>query len=271
MENFENTVGFVTGGAAGIGLGVARALGQRGMTLVLADVEEGTLADAAAALRDEGISVFTEVLDVRDVDAYKAVAEKTLARHGTIHFLFNNAGVAAPSTAGQTSIEDWRWVVDVNLLGVAYGIEFFLPAMLAAGEPGYIINTASMAGQLGNAGMGSYCATKFAVVGLSESMQQELVDSPIDVSVLCPAWVKTRIAESMRNHPNASIAASLPDASKEIGEIIANEGISVEALVDRVLLGMAEKTFYLFTHSDFWPVLEARLQRITADYAKVIP
>ncbi|GAB5414287.1 MAG: hypothetical protein Cons2KO_18900 [Congregibacter sp.] len=271
MNNFENTVGFITGGAAGIGLGVAKALGEQGMTLVLADIEPQTLEATADDLRAQGIEVYTEVLDVADAEAYKAVAERTLARHKTIHFLFNNAGVAAPSTAGESTLEDWRWVVDVNLLAVAYGIEFFLPAMRASGEQGYIINTASMAGQMGMAGMGSYCATKFAVVGLSEALEQELADSPINVSVLCPAWVKTRIAESIRNHPNPSVSETIPDAAANIGKIIADEGISVDALVERVLRGMAENTFYLFTHGDFWPFLETRLQRIRDDYAKVLP
>ncbi|WOJ98249.1 SDR family NAD(P)-dependent oxidoreductase [Congregibacter brevis] len=275
MNNFENTVGFITGGAAGIGLGVGRALGLKGMTLVLADVEPETLATAAEELRKEGITVHTEVLDVRDADAYREVAERTLATHGKVNFLFNNAGVGGGhAPAGETPLQDWRWVVDVNVLGVVYGVEFFLPAMRASGEPCYIINTASLAGHVANPGMGAYCATKFAVVGYSETMRHELAGSDIQISVLCPAWVKTRIAQSRRNHPDAAEAASASgeqDGMNKIDEIIANEGISVEALTERVVAGMDSGTFYLFTHPDFWPAVQERLDRIAADYQEVIP
>ncbi|MFK8043518.1 SDR family NAD(P)-dependent oxidoreductase [Congregibacter sp.] len=275
MNNFENTVGFITGGAAGIGLGVGRALGLKGMTLVLADVEPETLAKTAEDLRGEGITVHTEVLDVRDADAYREVAERTLETHGKVNFLFNNAGVGGGhAIAGETPLQDWRWVVDVNLLGVVYGVEFFLPAMRACKEPCYIINTASLAGHVSNPGMGAYCATKFAVVGYSEAMRHELAGSDIEISVLCPAWVKTRIAQSRRNHPDAAEAANASgeeDGMNKIDEIIANEGISVEALTERVVTGMAAGTFYLFTHPDFWPAVQERLDRITADYQEVMP
>ncbi|MDP5053701.1 MAG: SDR family NAD(P)-dependent oxidoreductase [Congregibacter sp.] len=275
MNNFTNTVGFITGGAAGIGLGVGRALGSQGMTLVLADVESDTLEQAAAELRDEGIVVFTEVLDVRDADAYKAVAERTLAQHGKVNFLFNNAGVGGGHfMAGETPLQDWRWVVDVNLLGVVYGVEFFLPAMRALGEPCYIINTASLAGHVANPGMAAYSATKFAVVGYSESLRYELEGSAVEISVLCPAWVKTRIAQSRRNHPDAAEAAGAmgsQDGMNKIDHIIAKQGISVEALAERVVQGMASGTFYLFTHAHFWPAVKERLDRITADYQAVIP
>lgn len=269
MDNFENTVGFFTGGAAGIGLGVARELGRKGMTLILADIEPATLDTAASALRDEGLTVETEVLDVADHDTYKAVAAGVLERHGSIQFLFNNAGVAGPSPISGGSLEDWRWVVDVNLMGVVYGVELFLPAMQASGQPSYIINTASMAGHLGNANMASYCATKFAVVGYSEVMRTELSETNVGVSVLCPAWVKTRIAESLRNHPNPDLVERSDEQLSTISQVIADEGISVEQVARRVVAGMADETFYLFTHPEFWPYLEERLNRIRNDYGSI--
>jgi NAD(P)-dependent dehydrogenase (short-subunit alcohol dehydrogenase family) len=265
MDNFSNTVGFITGGAAGIGLGVARALGQRGMTVVLADIEADTLDAAAADLRQSGIEVDTAVLDVSDEAAYRAVAADTLERHGAVHFLFNNAGVG-----GGPSLEDWRWVMDVNVMGVVHGVEFFLPAMLDAGAPGYIINTASLAGHLVNPAMPAYCASKFAVVAYSEALHAQLASSPIDVSVLCPAWVKTRIAQSHRNHPNPSASDTVDPTLDAVHKIIEEEGMSVEDLADRVIRGMASKTFTLFTHGRFWPEVDKRLQRISDDYREVL-
>lgn len=270
MQNFKNSVGFITGGASGIGLGMARALGRRGMTVILADIEEDSLDTAAATLSDEGINVETEALDVADTEQYRSVAKRILARHTTIHFLFNNAGVAGPSPVGASRMADWRWVMDVNLMGVVHGVELFLPAMRDSGEPAYIINTASMAGHLATAGLASYCASKFAVVGYTEVLKAELGKSNIDVSVLCPAWVKTRIAESIRNHPDAEVAAQEHDVAARIGKTIEDEGISVEALTDRILRGMAAKTFYLFSHPEFWEHMQARMKRLQDDYAEVL-
>jgi len=271
MTDYTGTVGFITGGASGIGLGVARALGQRGMTVILADIEPGTLDEATSILRDEGIAAHAEVLDVADADAYAAVARRTLDSHGAVNFLFNNAGVAAPSPMVGGRLEDWRWTLDVNVMGVVHGVHCFLPAMLDSGKPGWVINTASLAGHSGNAGMGSYCASKFAVVGYSEVLRAELADTPIDVAVLCPAWVRTRIAEALRNHPDPSLAGRSDENLDTISRVIAEEGISVEALAERVLRGMDERTFYLFTHADFWPLVAERLGRIREDYGAVLP
>ncbi len=269
MQDFENSVGFITGGAGGIGYGVAAALGRRGMHLVLADIEVDTLEASAEVLRSKGMQVSTEVLDVSDANAYAHVAQRVLATHGKLNFLFNNAGIATNTLSGESSLSDWRWTLDVNVLGVVHGIENYLGPMRESGEPGYIINTASLAGHLGNVGMGAYCASKFAVVGYSEVLRLELEDSAIDVSVLCPAWVRTRIAQSRRNHPS-NADRPLQEMELEVDRIIAEEGISVESLAERVLEGMASRTFYLFSHADFWPMVEERLQRIHADYSEVL-
>jgi NADP-dependent 3-hydroxy acid dehydrogenase YdfG len=265
MQNFANTVGFITGGASGIGLGMARALGERGMAVVLADIEAAALATAAEDLAKLGITAHTEVLDVSDAEAYQRVAERTLARHGSIQFLFNNAGVG-----GGPALADWRWALDVNVMGVVHGVEFFLPAMQTSGETAYIINTSSLAGHLVNPAMPAYCASKFAVVAYTEALRAQLAESAVGVSVLCPAWVKTRIAESHRNHPDLAAAAGRDGVPAAIGRLIEAEGIPVETLVERVLAGMASGTFNLFTHPDFWPALEARLDGIRSDYSEVL-
>ncbi|MEM6301756.1 MAG: SDR family NAD(P)-dependent oxidoreductase [Pseudomonadota bacterium] len=269
MDNFEDTVGFITGGAAGIGLGVAKALGQRGMTVVLADVEQNTLAQAANDLESVGIRVETEVLNVADADAYAEVAERVFSRHGKLNFLFNNAGVACPSPATGTNFDDWRWVVDVNLMGVVYGVELFLQRMLDSGEPGYIINTASLAGHIASPQLLSYTATKFAVVGYTEGLQAALAESPIGVSLLAPAWVKTGIAHSVRNHPSETMAAK-GNEENPLSKLIDEQGISVDEVAERVLECMASETLHIFTHPEFWTFIDERMARIRGDHAQIL-
>ncbi|MEO0438782.1 MAG: SDR family NAD(P)-dependent oxidoreductase [Pseudomonadota bacterium] len=269
MDSFEGTVGFITGGAAGIGLGVATALGRRGMTVILADVEENTLAQAATELESAGINVATEVLNVADAQAYAEIAERIFSRYGKLNFLFNNAGVACPSPATGTTFDDWRWVVDVNLMGVVHGVELFLQRMLDSGEPGYIINTASLAGHIASPQLLSYTATKFAVVGYTEGLQAALSESPIGVSILAPAWVKTRIAHSVRNHPTAAMAAK-GDEQNPLSKIIDEQGISVEEVANRVLECMAKDTLHIFTHPDFWEFVDGRMDKVRGDYAQIL-
>jgi len=269
VKDFTDTTGFITGGASGIGLAMARALGQRGMRVMLADIEADALASAEETLRGEGIEAHGTVLDVGDPEAYAGVAEQTLATLGKVNFLFNNAGVGTLSPAGQTPVRDWQWVVNVNLLGVAYGVEYFLPAMQALDEPCHVMNTASLAGHVANAGFGPYNATKFAVVGYSECLRQELANSNVGVSVLCPAWIRTRIAESGRNHPDAGRAEDARAGMNPIAELIEAEGLPVDTLIQRAIDAMADGTFHVFTHPDFWPMVEERLERVRADYARV--
>ena len=202
--------------------------------------------------------------------AYERVARATLAKLGKVNFLFNNAGVGSFSPAGETPLADWQWVVNVNLLGVAYGVELFLPGMRELDEPCFIMNTASLAGHLANSHFGPYNATKFAVVGYSEGLRLELEGSKVGVAVLCPAWVKTRIAESGRNHPDPARAQAAAGDLNPIAQIIQSEGIAVERLVERALDAMADGTLNVFTHPDFWPLVEARLERLQAEYRQVL-
>lgn len=270
MKTFTDTCGFITGGASGIGLAMARALGSRGMSLMLADIEPEALQEAANRLRTENIRVDTAVLDVGDPVAYERVAAQTLAQLGKVNFLFNNAGVGSFSPAGRTPVADWQWVVNVNLLGVAYGVEYFLPSMLELDEPCFIMNTASLAGHLANTNFGPYNATKFGVVGYSEGLRLELEGSNVGVAVLCPAWVKTRIAHSGRNHPDPVRADAAAGSAAGLAQLIETEGIPVEQLIDRALEAMADGTFNVFTHADFWPLLEERLNSVRSDYAKAL-
>jgi len=269
MKDFASKVGFITGGASGIGYAVAEAMAKRGMALMIVDIEEDTLAEAAAKLAAYDVQIETAVLDVSDLEAYQAVAKQTLDHFGKVNFLFNNAGVGSGAIAGTGGIDDWRWTVEVNLMGVVYGIESFLPGMRDSGESCHIVNTASMAGFMAAPGMGSYTATKFAVVGYSETLEVELADYPIGVSVLCPAWVKTRINESRRNHPDGQgMSVEESDRAREITALIENEGMEPSEIADLVVRGVENDELYLFSHADFWPLMEKRLERVKAAYPK---
>ncbi|MFK8041163.1 SDR family NAD(P)-dependent oxidoreductase [Congregibacter sp.] len=232
------------------------------------------LRAARSDLGSQGIQVQTEILYVRDANAFRDVADRTLAAHCKLNFLFNNAGVGAGyALSGNTPLDDWRWVMDVNVMGVVNGVGCFLPAMQESGEPGYSINTASLDGLEAQPGEGPYITSKFAVVGYSEVLQLELEGSNNDASVLCPAWVKTRIAQSLRNHPDPARAAKNyeGEAGGRYSRIIEAEGISVTSVRERVVAGMAAKSLYLFTHHSHWRFLEERISHNTTDCHQILP
>jgi NAD(P)-dependent dehydrogenase (short-subunit alcohol dehydrogenase family) len=191
----------ITGGASGIGLATATRLAASGARLVLGDIEDGPLEAAIASLRGDGASVIGVHCDVAALEDVETLRDAALSEFGAVHVVFNNAGVGGGPTIG-SPIELWRWVSSVNLDGVVHGIHAFLPLLLEQ-DSGHVVNTASLAGLGGVPGMGPYCATKFAVVGLSESLYYDLAlrRSHVGVSVLCPGFVRTRIAESGRNMP----------------------------------------------------------------------
>lgn len=271
MKNFDGKVAFVTGAASGIGLGITRAFVAKGMKVMMADIEPGPLESAVASLRAAGANVAGVVCDVADVDAIRAAAGKTIETFGKVHVIVNNAGVGGGGgETGTIPIEDWKWTVDVNLMGVVYGCETFVPLIKQHGEGGYIINTASLAGQVGTIGMGPYNATKFAVVGYSESMNLELVPQGIGVAVLCPAWVNTQIAESRRNHPSGTgqsdVQTSAGDElNNEISEALSS-GMSADTVGKWVVDSMEQDALYIFTHPNWKGAIEAKNIRLLQAY-----
>ncbi len=201
MRDFAGKTAFVTGGASGIGLSMGYAFAEAGMRVMLADIEAKPLEQAVAAFKGNLPEVRGVVCDVRDYAAVERAAQLTLEAFGKVHVVCNNAGVTGASGAENISLQDWRWVIDINLMGVVHGVKAFLPLLKTHGEGGHIVNTASMAGFLPGTGFGAYTATKFGVVGISEALATELEPQGIGVSVLCPGWVATLITESRRNWP----------------------------------------------------------------------
>ena len=271
MKNFEGKVAFVTGAASGIGLGITKAFVAQGMSVMLADIEPEALENAVDTLRKDGASVAGVVCNVADVDAVRAAADKTIETFGKVHVLVNNAGVGGGGgETGTIPIEDWQWTVDVNLMGVVYGCETFVPLIKQHGEGGYIVNTASMAGLIGVPGMAPYNATKFAVVGYSESMNAELAPQGIGVAVLCPAWVKTQIADSRRNHPSGTQhdvdKSEVSDVIKnQIGDAV-NTGMSPNTVGKWVVESMERDAFHIMTHPHWKPASEAKAEKLLQAY-----
>jgi NAD(P)-dependent dehydrogenase (short-subunit alcohol dehydrogenase family) len=277
MESLKNKVAFITGGGHGIGLSIGRIFAQQGARVVLADINEKRLASAKETLASADLSVETVVCDVADPDALRRAADFTLERFGKVHIVVNNAGVSLAGKPGKIPLEDWRWIVDINLMSVAYGVEIFTPLIQSHGEGGYFINTASMAGHIAGPAMSPYHATKFAVVGYSESIRADLAADNIGVSVLCPAWVRTDIHNAGVNKPSLTNGATADESSSNepeagIADIAAviESGIAPDDLAQWVLECMLAKRFYIFSHPSMTQHLDARAALIKADYEAIV-
>jgi NAD(P)-dependent dehydrogenase (short-subunit alcohol dehydrogenase family) len=247
----EGKTAVITGGASGIGLATAKKFAAAKANLVLGDIEEEPLAKAVGDLRAEGANVIGVRTDVTVEDDVIALREAALTEFSAAHVIFNNAGVAAGATIG-TPTKVWKWVLDVDLYGVIYGINAFIPLFMEQNE-GHVVNTASLAGLGGAPGMGPYCAAKFAVVGLSESLFQELMllGSNVGVSVLCPGFVRTRIHESSRNMPSDLVSYNENPTAKFITEAASqavNAGIDAADVAARVEEAVTTKKFWILPH-----------------------
>jgi NAD(P)-dependent dehydrogenase (short-subunit alcohol dehydrogenase family) len=248
MKDLDGRIAVITGAASGIGLGLTERLLREGMKVVLADVEPEALDRQVKRLGEAGGDVLGVVCDVRDPDSVASLAKQTLSHYGGVHVVMNNAGVAPAGPMLDTTPADWRWIVDVNLLGVAYGVTTFGPILRDAGE-GHIINTASEAGLVTSAVLGMYAATKHAVVGLTESLYRELEGSGVGVHCLCPNLVSTKIFESERNRDDAAEMKPTQTATiAPLREAIKAMGISTEKVAGDVVDAIVNDRFWIFTH-----------------------
>ncbi len=270
MEELSGKVAVVTGAASGIGLALTRAFAADGMQVVMADIEAGPLEEAAAGL-PEGTEVLTVLCDVSDGDQVDALRDAAVERFGTVHVVCNNAGVAGGGPIWAQTRADWDWVLGVNLYGVINGITAFTPLLIEQGE-GHIINTASMAGMLSMPWGGTYNVSKHGVVTLSETLWADLQlagATGVGVSVLCPGWVQTRIAESVRNRPVDPAAPVAPRSEEElatlahVGNLVA-EGLNPNQVAELVLDSVRTSRFYIFTHPTWMPLITDRFDRITS-------
>jgi len=270
MRELKGKVAVVTGAASGIGRAMAERFAREGMKVVLADVEEKPLGEARDALARSGAEAVAVRTDVSKQDQIEALARRTFEVYGAAHVLCNNAGVGAGGLCWETSVADWEWVVGVNLWSVIYGIRAFVPKMIAQGE-GHVVNTASVAGLISAPAMGPYCATKHAVVAISECLHHDLTvtgAAGVKVSVLCPAWVKTNIADSHRNRPASAPKRDAKDVKpqeqmmEQMVRAAVAGGLEPGEVAEQVLQAVVEGRFWILTHPKTKKPIEARMRGI---------
>jgi NAD(P)-dependent dehydrogenase (short-subunit alcohol dehydrogenase family) len=270
MHDLAGKTAFVTGGASGIGLALGRALAEAGMKVMLADIETDALAVAVESLRNVGPDARGVTCDVADPRSLERAAQAAYEAFGNVHVVCNNAGVAGGGGIDNISLDTWRWVLDVNLMGVVHGIRTFLPHIRAHGEGGHVVNTASLAGLVSGLGFGPYTASKFAVVAMSEGLAMQLEPLGIGVTVLCPGYVRTRMPESERNRPERYGRAQTPDPASPAGILAAQiaklvqSGLDPRDVAARTLTAIRERDLYVFTHPQVRAEVEQRFAAILA-------
>nr|RAV99487.1 short-chain dehydrogenase [Aerococcus urinae] len=269
MQDFKGRTAFVTGGASGIGFAMAKAFGAAGMNVMLADIEREPLEKAVEDLRQRQVRVEGVHCDVAERRSVEDAAKATIEAFGKVHVVCNNAGVGAGGPVGTLKPGDWDWTIAVNLMGVVYGTEAFLPHIRAHGEGGHFVNTASMAGMISPPGMEPYFATKFAVVAMSEGWAGQLAPENIGVSVLCPGFVRTRIFESSRTRQDKFGKAEAPaSAEPSAGQKLVQAGIDPDVVGACVFEAVRDNDLYIFTHPDMRPAVEQRFERIMQGFDK---
>ncbi len=265
MKDLQGKVAVITGGASGIGRAVADRAAAEGMKIVLGDIEEGPLKEAVNELTGQGAEALGVVTDVADAASVRALRDQALDRFGAVHLVHNNAGIGLGGPIWEVSEEDWRWILGVNLWGVINGVATFVPTLIEQGE-GHVVNTASVAGLIAAPFLGPYNATKQAVVAISETLFKDLqaVGAPIGVSVLCPGFVQTRIAESERNRPHWAPDRDVAGAAELRGAVqsMVDGGIAPSTVAERVIDAVRTDTFYILTHPELDDAITTRFDDI---------
>src|SRR5215813_6676277 len=266
MKDVKDKVAFITGGASGIGLGMAKVFVREGMNVVIADIRRDHLNEAMASF-DGPDAVHTIELDVSDRDAMSRAAGEAERVFGKVHVLCNNAGIGIGGPMKLATYDDWDWVMSVNLGGVINGVQTFLPRILAHGEGGHIVTTSSMSGFLPTPGAGLYITTKFAVVGLSEALRSELAEDNIGVSVLCPGPVQTNIAESNLTRPAHLLNSGYAETDKmRVAHSVSSAYMDPMEVGEKVLKGILRNDLFIFTHPEFRDGVKSRCDAVMAAF-----
>lgn len=251
MSELAGKVAVITGGSSGIGRGIALAFARAGMTVVVTGRQEAHLTETRDEFARSGFDVDTMQVDVTDLAAMKAAADDVQARHGRIDILVNNAGIGLTGKVTEATPDDWNWVIDVNIRGVAHGIQAFLPKIRAHGDGGWIVNTASMAALMPIVA-GLYSMTKAAVVALSEALHIELVEENITVAAYCPGPVHSNIAAGTALRPaEYGESGYTPASAERVAQAKEQPYMTAEEAGERVLAGVARRDMFILTHPEF--------------------
>jgi NAD(P)-dependent dehydrogenase (short-subunit alcohol dehydrogenase family) len=273
ISDFKNKTAVLTGAGSGFGLECARIAAGLGMKLVLVDVQQSALDAVQKELQATGVDILARRVDVSDAAQMEQLAREVQERFGSPHFVFNNAGVGAGGLVWENTVQDWQWVLGVNLWGVIHGVRLFTPMMLAAAQKdpsyqGHIVNTASMAGLLNPPNMGIYNVSKHAVVSLSETLYQDLalVTEQVGASVLCPFFVPTGINQSHRNRPDA-LPGGKPTRSQLIGQAMSDKAVSsgkvtAAQVAQLVFDAIRSNQFYIYSHPKALATVQERLEDV---------
>ena len=269
MQELRGKVAAVTGGASGLGRAMAHAFAREGMRVAIADVDAPNLARVAGELRAVGVNAHAARVDVSDADQVGRWADEVRAALGGVHVVCNNAGVSPLGAAWENTLADWRWTIGVNLWGVIHGVRAFVPGLIAQDE-GHVVNTASVAGLISPPGSAVYNVTKHAVVALSETLHHDLAErgSNVGVSVLCPAYVPTGIADSERNRPadlaNPAREKTPAQLAREatLRKAVTSGRLSADDIARAVVEAVKQGRFYILTHSRIGGAIRARMQAI---------
>ena len=266
MESIDGKVAFITGGGSGVGLGQAKVFSAAGAKVVIADIREDHLDEAAAWFRARNAPVHAIRLDITDRQAYARAADEVERVFGTVQLLFNTAGVSIFGPLEKSTYDDYDWMMGVNFGGVVNGIQTFVPRMIAHAQGGHIVNTASLGAFLSSGAAGIYCASKFAVLGLSEALRGELAKYDIGVSVLCPANVKTNIAESVKTRPDKFSHSGyiVDDEVLESLRTIYSQGMEPEELAQHVLAAVRRNDLYVIPYPEARGGLKAHFDAVLA-------
>ncbi|HEV2430718.1 MAG TPA: SDR family NAD(P)-dependent oxidoreductase [Burkholderiales bacterium] len=272
MKILKGKVAAVTGAASGLGRSMALAFAAEGMDVALADVDQEGLLKTQEGVGGHGVKSTTLRVDVSKAAEVEAFAERTVKELGAVHVVCNNAGVSPLGAVWENTLADWQWILGVNLWGVIHGMRAFTPRLIAQNE-GHIVNTASVAGLISPPGSGAYNVTKHAVVTLSESLYHDLRErgSDVGVSVLCPAYVPTRITESERNRPKELLVSKKSDQTLAreamLRKAVASGKISADQVAQAVVAAVKEERFYILTHPRIKGAIRARMEDILEEHA----
>lgn len=270
MMEFKNKVALITGAASGIGAAIAERCAYEGMKVVLADIDKEALINTEKVLKSTGAETLAVVCDVSKESDIKVLSEKAINTFGKVNLLFNNAGVATGTVLWRNTTADWKWVLGVNLWGLINCTKIFVPIMLKQNDECYIVNTASLAGFTSAPGNGVYSVTKHAIVNFSEALYYELklAKAKIDVSVICPGFVNTQLADAERNRPvelkntDRSIKTNMQQMAEEMFHKEIKKGMAPELVVEKVFDAIQKKKFYIITHKESKTLIKQRMEDI---------